>query len=60
VPGSFKTAVSLAVGTASTVAWALFGSALRPVRSSGRSVRVFNIVMAVLLLASLYPVFLEH
>lgn len=55
-----QTAVSLAVGTASTVAWALFGSALRPVRSSGRSVRVFNIVMALLLLASLYPVFLEH
>lgn len=55
-----QTAVSLAVGTASTVAWALFGSVLRPVRSSGRSVRVFNIVMAVLLLASLYPVFMDH
>ena len=55
-----QTAISLAVGTASTVAWALFGSALRPVRSSGRSLRVFNIVMAVLLLASLYPVFMDH
>lgn len=55
-----QTAISLAVGTASTIAWALFGSVLRPVRSSARSVRVFNIVMAVLLLASLYPVFMDH
>ena len=55
-----QTAISLAVGTASTVAWALFGSVLRPVRSSARSVRVFNIVMAVLLIASLYPVFMDH
>lgn len=55
-----QTAISLAVGTASTIAWALFGSALRPVRSSARAVRAFNIVMAVLLLASLYPVFMDH
>ena len=55
-----QTAISIAVGTGSTVAWALFGSVLRPVRSSARSVRVFNIVMAVLLLASLYPVFMDH
>lgn len=55
-----QTAVSLAAGAASTVAWALFGSSLRSVRGSGRSVRVFNITMAVLLLASLYPVFMER
>lgn len=55
-----QTAVSIAIGTASTVAWALFGSALRPVRGSARSVRIFNVVMAVLLLASLYPVFMDH
>lgn len=55
-----QTGISLAVGTASTVTWALFGSALRPVRSSARSVRAFNIVMAVLLLASLYPVLRDH
>jgi len=55
-----QTAISLAVGTASTLAWALCGSVLRPVRSSGRSVRAFNIMMAVLLLASLYPVFKDH
>jgi len=55
-----QTAVSITVGTASTVAWALFGSVLRPVRGSVRSVRTFNIVMALLLLASLYPVFMAH
>lgn len=55
-----QTAISLAVGTASTVAWALFGSVLKPVRSSARSVRVFNIVMAVLLLACLYPVLMDR
>ena len=55
-----QTAISLAVGTASTVAWAFFGSALRPVRGSPGSVRIFNITMAVLLLASLYPVFMDH
>ena len=55
-----QTTVSLAIGTASTVAWVLFGSVLRPVRRSARSVRTFNIVMAVLLIASLYPVFMDH
>ncbi|MDE2049570.1 MAG: LysE family translocator [Gammaproteobacteria bacterium] len=55
-----QTAISLIVGTASTIAWALFGSALRPVRSSGRSMRVLNTIMAALLLASLYPVFMDH
>jgi threonine/homoserine/homoserine lactone efflux protein len=43
----------------STVAWALFGSALRPVLTSPRAVRAFNIAMAVLLLASLYPVLVD-
>src|SRR5580704_16357357 len=47
-----QTAISLVVGTVSTVAWALFGSALRPVLTSPWAVRAFNIVMAVLLLAS--------
>jgi threonine/homoserine/homoserine lactone efflux protein len=54
-----QTAVSLVVGTASTVAWALFGSALRPVLTSERAVRTFNIIMALLLLASLYPVVMD-
>jgi threonine/homoserine/homoserine lactone efflux protein len=39
--------------------WALFGSALRPVLTRPAAVRAFNIVMAVLLLASLYPVLSE-
>jgi threonine/homoserine/homoserine lactone efflux protein len=54
-----QTAISLVMGTLSTVAWALFGSALRPVLTSPWAVRAFNIVMAVLLLASLYPVFMD-
>ncbi|WP_029587453.1 LysE family translocator [Bradyrhizobium sp. URHD0069] len=54
-----QTGVSLVMGTVSTVAWALFGSALRPLLTSERAVRAFNIVMAVLLLASLYPVFMD-
>jgi len=37
----------------------MFGSALRPLLSSRTAVRSFNITMAVLLLASLIPVFLE-
>ena len=54
-----QTAISLVMGTLSTVAWALFGSALRPVLTSPSAVRAFNIVMALLLLASLYPVFMD-
>jgi threonine/homoserine/homoserine lactone efflux protein len=51
------TAFVMAVG--STITWTLFGTALRPLLSSERAVRAFNIVMAVLLLASLYPVFMD-
>ncbi len=51
--------ISLFMGALSCVAWALFGSALRPWLTSPRAVRAFNIVMAALLLASLYPVFME-
>ena len=49
----------LAMGTASITIWTLFGSALRPLLTSPRSVRAFNLAMAALLLASLYPVFME-
>ena len=51
--------LSLLLGTLSCSAWALFGSALRPVLTSPKAVRAFNIVMAVLLLASLWPVFMD-
>jgi threonine/homoserine/homoserine lactone efflux protein len=54
-----QTGITLAIGTVSTVAWALFGSALRPFLTSPRMVRAFNIAMAVLLLVSLYPVFTD-
>jgi threonine/homoserine/homoserine lactone efflux protein len=54
-----QTLVTLVVGVPATVAWALFGSALRPVLSSPTAVHTFNIVMALLLLASLIPVFME-
>jgi len=47
------------MGVASITTWTLFGSALRPWLTSERAVRGFNIAMAVLLLASLYPVFMD-
>ncbi|MGL9621158.1 LysE family translocator [Bradyrhizobium sp. U531] len=56
---AIQTLVTLLIGTVSTVLWALFGSALRPVLTSERLVRAFNILMALLLLASLYPVFMD-
>jgi threonine/homoserine/homoserine lactone efflux protein len=51
--------ISFTVGAASSVTWTLFGTALRPLLTSERAVRAFNIVMAVLLLGSLYPVFMD-
>jgi threonine/homoserine/homoserine lactone efflux protein len=54
-----QSAISLVMGASSTVTWTLFGSALRPVLTSPKAVRAFNIVMAALLLASLYPVFVD-
>src|SRR5664279_362924 len=54
-----QTLITLVIGAFATVAWALFGSALRPIMRTPRAVRAFNIVMALLLLASLYPVFMD-
>jgi threonine/homoserine/homoserine lactone efflux protein len=54
-----QVALSLLLGAVSCSLWALFGSALRPVLTRPAAVRAFNIVMAVLLLASLYPVLSE-
>ena len=56
---AIQVGLSLMLGAVSCTVWALFGSALRPVLTSQRAVRTFNIVMAVLLLASLYPVFMD-
>jgi threonine/homoserine/homoserine lactone efflux protein len=54
-----QAAVMFVMAALSSLAWTLFGSALRPVLTSPRAVRVFNIAMALLLLASLFPVFME-
>jgi len=56
---AIQVAISLILGAVSCSAWALFGSALRPLLSVRTAVRTFNIVMAILLLASLIPVLLE-
>ncbi|MGY3450728.1 LysE family translocator [Bradyrhizobium sp. USDA 4353] len=56
---ALQVAISFVMAIGSTVTWTLFGTALRPLLSSERAVRGFNIVMAVLLLASLYPVFMD-
>jgi threonine/homoserine/homoserine lactone efflux protein len=53
---AIQTALCLPLGVVSTALWTLFGSALRPVLKSERAVRAFNVIMALLLLASLYPV----
>ena len=51
--------LSLMLGAVSTSTWTLSGSSLRPLMTSPRAVRTFNIIMALLLLASLYPVFMD-
>jgi threonine/homoserine/homoserine lactone efflux protein len=51
--------LSLLLGVVSCSIWALFGTAFRPILTSVKAVRAFNIVMALLLLASLYPVFMD-
>ncbi|MGC2776576.1 MAG: LysE family translocator [Bradyrhizobium sp.] len=56
---ALQVAISFVMAVGSTITWTLFGTALRPLLSSARAVRAFNIVMAVLLLASLYPVFMD-
>src|SRR3977135_2279674 len=44
---AIQVALSLALGAVSCTAWAIFGSSLRPVLTSARAVRPFNIVMAI-------------
>ncbi len=48
-------AISAVVSVLSTVTWTLFGSALRPWLADPRRARPFNIGMALLLVASLWP-----
>jgi threonine/homoserine/homoserine lactone efflux protein len=49
----------LLLGVVSTSIWTLSGASLRSLMTSPRAVRVFNIAMAMLLLASLFPVFMD-
>lgn len=56
---AIQTLLCLLLGVLSTATWTLFGSALRPVLKSERTVRAFNMLMALLLLGSLYPVFMD-
>jgi threonine/homoserine/homoserine lactone efflux protein len=56
---ALQVTISFVMAVGSTITWTLFGTALRPLLNSERAVRAFNIVMAILLLASLYPVFAD-
>jgi threonine/homoserine/homoserine lactone efflux protein len=56
---AIQSGLCLPIGVLSTATWTLFGSALRPVLKSERAIRAFNVLMALLLLASLYPVFMD-
>lgn len=49
----------LVLGLSSSVTWTLFGASLQSLVRSPSAVRIFNWVMAGLLLASLYPVLTE-
>jgi threonine/homoserine/homoserine lactone efflux protein len=52
-------AIFTVLGTISALTWLLFGTALKRFVNDPKAVRVFNIAMAALLVASLIPVFLE-
>jgi len=54
-----QVALSLLIGWVSCAAWVLCGTSLQSLVKSPVVVRAFNIVMALLLLASLYPVLAE-
>ena len=56
---AIQVVICLILGVLSCSLWALFGTALRPILTAPRAIRAFNIVMALLLLASLYPVFMD-
>lgn len=47
------------IGLGSSLSWVVLGTSLQPLVRSPRAVRIFNVVMAMLLLASLYPVLKE-
>jgi threonine/homoserine/homoserine lactone efflux protein len=56
---AIQVVLCLLLGVVSTSIWTLSGSSLRSLMTSPRAVRVFNLTMAALLLASLFPVFMD-
>jgi threonine/homoserine/homoserine lactone efflux protein len=54
-----QVALCLLLGVVAPGVWALSGASLRSLLTSKRMVQAFNIAMALLLLASLYPVFMD-
>ena len=60
-PGNIaiQAAVMFVMAGLSSLVWTLFGTSLRSFLTSPTAVRIFNVVMAVLLLASLIPVFMD-
>jgi len=56
---AMQAALMFIMGGLSSLVWAFFGSSLRRILTSRGAVRGFNIVMALLLLMSLYPVFMD-
>jgi threonine/homoserine/homoserine lactone efflux protein len=56
---AIQVALCLLLGIVAPGVWALSGASLRSLLTSKRTVQAFNIVMALLLLASLYPVFMD-
>jgi len=51
--------VTLAVTLASTLTWTAFGAAIRRFLRSATALRLFNLAMALLLLASIVPILME-
>jgi threonine/homoserine/homoserine lactone efflux protein len=56
---AIQVVLCLLLGVVSTSIWTLSGSSLCSLMTSPRAVRVFNLTMAALLLASLFPVFMD-
>ncbi len=53
-------AVFTVIGSVSAASWLSFGTGLRKIITDPKIVRIFNWVMAILLVLSLIPVFLQH
>jgi len=56
----FIVVIFLVVCLPSTMAWAGFGVAIGRLLRSDRLLRVFNVTMALLLVASIVPIFVQH